>query len=290
MVRINSISKSFGAKNLFSQISFNINSGERVGLVGKNGHGKTTLMRILCGLDSPDEGSIDFPREYRYGYVKQHLAFSKPTLIEEASADIAPDAELWKVEKILFGLGFVKEDLSKNPEYFSGGFQVRINLAKVLISEPDLLLLDEPTNYLDIASIRWLAFFLREWKGEILLITHDRSFMDSVVTHTAAIHRQSLRKIDGNTEKLYEQIAKEEEIYEKTRVNDEKKRRDAELFIRRFRAKARLAGMVQSRIKMLDKMEKKDKLASIENLDFTFSPFPFQGKLLMTAEELSFGY
>ncbi|HPJ15483.1 MAG TPA: ABC-F family ATP-binding cassette domain-containing protein [Spirochaetota bacterium] len=290
MVRINNISKSFGAKSLFSEISFNINSEERVGLVGKNGHGKTTLMRILCGLDSPDEGTIEFPKDYTYGYVKQHLTFSKNTLLEEASSEISSETGQWMVEKILFGLGFSKEDMNKKPELFSGGFQVRINLAKVLISEPNLLLLDEPTNYLDISSIRWLASFLREWKGEILLITHDRSFMDNIVTHTAAIHRQSLRKIVGNTEKLYEQIAKEEEIYEKTRINDEKKRRDAELFIRRFRAKARLAGMVQSRIKMLDKMEKRDKLASLENLDFTFSSAPFSGKLLSTAEDLSFGY
>ncbi|HOH38439.1 MAG TPA: ATP-binding cassette domain-containing protein, partial [Spirochaetota bacterium] len=101
MVRINNISKSFGAKSLFSEISFNINSEERVGLVGKNGHGKTTLMRILCGLDSPDEGTIEFPKDYTYGYVKQHLTFSKNTLLEEASSEISSETGQWMVEKIL---------------------------------------------------------------------------------------------------------------------------------------------------------------------------------------------
>ena len=131
---------------------------------------------------------------------------------------------------------------------------MRLHLAKVLVSDPDLLLLDEPTNYLDITSIRWLEQFLRTWPKELMLITHDRAFMDAVCTHTVVIHRKKIRKVQGDTSKLYEQIAKEEEIYEKTRVNDEKKRKDAEQFINRFRAKARLAGLVQSRIKNLEKM------------------------------------
>ena len=149
--------------------------------------------------------------------------------------------------------GFSKEDFARPPEEFSGVFQVRLNLAKVLAAEPNLLLLDEPSNYLDITSIRWLVRFLQAWKNELILITHDRHLMDQVITHTLGIHRQKLRKLAGDTTKFYEQIAKEEEIYEKTRINEEKRRKEIETFINRFRAKATLSSRVQSRIKMLEK-------------------------------------
>lgn len=196
----------------------------------------------------------------------------------------------WKVEKILGGLGFSNADMHRCPGEFSGGFQVRLNLAKVLVSEPDLLLLDEPTNYLDITSIRWVKQFLINWPHELMLITHDRSFMDKVVTHTMTIYRRKVRKITGNTGKLYEQIAQEEEIYEKTRMNDERKQKEIEQFITRFRAKARLANMVQSRVKTLEKMEKRDKLEAVKNLDFSFRSKPLPGKHVMSARNISFSY
>jgi ATP-binding cassette subfamily F protein 3 len=198
--------------------------------------------------------------------------------------------ERWKVEKILTGLGFSPEDFTRHPREFSGGYQVRLNLAKVLVSDPDLLLLDEPTNYLDITSIRWMEKFLNQWPREVLLITHDRSFMDAVVTHTAGIHRKKIRKIKGDTEKYYSQIAVEEEVYEKTRQNDEKRRKELELFITRFRAKARLANMVQSRIKTLNKMEKKERLESENELEFSFRSRPFAAKQMLQADDLTFSY
>jgi len=292
MLSVENLSKSFGARTLFEDISFRVNSGERVGLVGRNGHGKTTLMRILTGEQEQDGGNINLPKNYRVGYLKQVLNFTKETAVEEAALGLKKEEadEVWKAEKILSGLGFTSEDMSKAPGQFSGGYQVRLNLAKLLLSEPDLLMLDEPTNYLDITSIRWLEQFLLKWKGELLLITHDRSFMDRVVTHTLGIHRQRVKKISGGTDKFYEQVATEEEIYEKTRQNDEQKRKEMELFITRFRAKARLAGMVQSRVKTLAKMEKKDKLEAVEDLEFRFNHTPIRAKELLTAKNISFGY
>jgi len=150
--------------------------------------------------------------------------------------------------------------------------------------------LDEPTNYLDITSIRWIERFLSQWPDELMLITHDRGFMDKVITHTLGIHRGKVRKMEGDTGKYYTQIAREEEIYEKTRINDEKRRREVELFISRFRAKARLANMVQSRIKTLSKMEKRDKLEKMKTLDFAFRNAPFAAKRVMAVKDIHFGY
>lgn len=292
MVSLENITKSYGGQHLFDDVSFKINPRERVGLVGRNGHGKTTLFRLVTGEEEADSGQVIIPKNYRIGYVTQHIRFTEETVLQEAALGLSDHEsdQLWKVEKILAGLGFSQEAMGKHPEEFSGGFQVRLNLAQVLVSDPDLLLLDEPTNYLDITSIRWIEGFLQSWPRELLLITHDRGFMDHVVTHTVAIHRRRTRKVKGNTEACYTQIAQEEEIYEKTRLNDDKKRKDMEIFISRFRAKARLANMVQSRVKAVNKMEKKDKLGALETLGFSFRSCPIKGRQLFTAEKLSFGY
>ncbi|QTA91131.1 ABC-F family ATP-binding cassette domain-containing protein [Desulfonema magnum] len=292
MINVENITKSFGAQSLFEGVSFKLNHRERLGVVGRNGHGKTTLFRMIIGKDHPDSGTITIPKNYRIGYVRQHLDFTEDTVLKEGMKGL-PEQEKdhhWKVEKILGGLGFSNADMHRCPGEFSGGFQVRLNLAKVLVSEPDLLLLDEPTNYLDITSIRWVKQFLINWPHELMLITHDRSFMDKVVTHTMTIYRRKVRKITGNTGKLYEQIAQEEEIYEKTRMNDERKQKEIEQFITRFRAKARLANMVQSRVKTLEKMEKRDKLEAVKNLDFSFRSKPLPGKHVMSARNISFSY
>ncbi len=292
MIKVINLSKSFGSQFLFDSASFNINMKERVGLVGRNGHGKTTLMRLLIGEEQPDSGEVAIPRGYRIGYVTQQLLFTEETVLAEACRGLPEEmhGEIWMAEKILSGLGFSKEEMGRATSEFSGGFQVRLGLARVLVSAPDLLLLDEPTNYLDIVSIRWLEKFLRQWKGELMVITHDRAFMNSVITHTMGIHRKKIRKIKGNTDKYYDQIIKEEEVHEKTRLNDEKKRKEAELYISRFRAKARLAGMVQSRIKALEKQQKLDRLDKIKTLDFSFSYRPFPARVIMNVEDLSFSY
>ena len=292
MIKINQLSKSYFARELFADVSFQMNAGERLGLVGRNGHGKTTLFRLILGQEEPDSGEITIPRNYRIGHLEQHLHFTRPTILEEAVLGL-PEEEshsIYKVEAILFGLGFSQADLGNAPRKFSGGFQIRINLAKLLLSEPNLLLLDEPTNYLDITSVRWITRFLSNFKGELILISHDRDFMDRVTTHTAVIHRQKVRKFEGGTAKAYAQIILEDEIHEKTRANEERKRAHAEAFINRFRAQASKAKMVQSRIKMLERIPKLDEIADIESLDFEFRHAPFTAKTLLEARDLSFGY
>ncbi len=180
MIQVENLTKRYGGQTLFEGISFKINRRERVGLVGRNGHGKTTLFRLIVGQEEPDEGLISIPRSYRIGYVEQHLGFTAPTVFQEAALSLPRDQrdDFWRVEKILAGLGFGEADRAKHPAELSGGFQVRLNLAKVLLADHNMLLLDEPNNYLDITSIRWLEKFLNAWPGELILVTHDRSFMD----------------------------------------------------------------------------------------------------------------
>jgi ATP-binding cassette subfamily F protein 3 len=292
MITVENLTKSYGAEVLFDKAGFKLNPKEKIGVVGRNGHGKTTLFRLITGQIPYDSGDIVIPKHYRIGYVRQEIEFTKDTVLAEGMTGLREDQEdcQWKVEEILSGLGFSKEDFNRPPEEFSGGFQVRLNLAKVLVSEPDLLLLDEPTNYLDITSIRWVERYLIRWPRELMLITHDRSFMDKVISHTLGIHRHKIRKLTGNTEKYYAQIAQDEEIYEKTRLNDERRKKEIKLFINRFRAKARLAGLVQSRIKTLSKMEKKDKLERIKDLDFSFRSAPYPKKDVMKIGHLSYSY
>ena len=292
MIKINQLSKSYFARELFAGVTFQMNAGDRLGLVGRNGHGKSTLFKLILGEEEPDSGEITIPRNYRIGHLEQHLHFTQPTILAEAALGLPEEDShsIYKAEAILFGLGFSHADLEKAPREFSGGFQIRINLAKLLLSEPNLLLLDEPTNYLDITSVRWIARFLANFNGELILISHDRDFMDSVTTHTAVIHRQKIRKFDGGTAKAYAQIVLEDEIHEKTRANEERKRAHAEAFINRFRAQASKAKMVQSRIKMLERLPKLDGLADIESLDFEFRHAAFAAKTLLEARNISFGY
>jgi ATP-binding cassette subfamily F protein 3 len=151
MVRIQNISKSYGARTLFSEVTFNINQKEKIGLVGRNGHGKSTLFRILTGEEHTDSGEIEFPNGYRAGFLQQNLKFGGGTVLDEAAAglrDFERD-EIWKAERILMGLGFQREDMTRMPAEFSGGYQIRIHLAKILLSNLTAAA-DEPTNYLDI--------------------------------------------------------------------------------------------------------------------------------------------
>src|SRR5512142_1474253 len=294
MLQVSNLEKSYGKQVLFDGVSFTVNPRERVGLVGRNGHGKSTLFRIILGEEHRDSGTITVPSGYRVGHLTQHIHFTEDTVLGEACLALPKNEdhidETYKAEAILHGLGFTNADLDRHPSSLSGGYQVRLNLAKVLVSECSLLLLDEPTNYLDIVSVRWLTQFLRAWRNELIIITHDRDFMDGVTTHTMIIHRRTMRKVAGGTQKLYDQILMEEEIYEKTRQNDEKKRKEVEQFINRFRAQATKASAVQSRIKALARHEKLDKLEEIKTLDFKFRSAPFEAKWLMTVENLSFSF
>lgn len=291
MIQVSNLSKHFGAQVVFENIGFQVGAKERIGLVGRNGAGKSTLFKLILGEMSPDSGEITIPKGYRLGALEQHIKFTKKTVLEECTQVLkAEDYRDHEAEKILFGLGFTQEDLSKDPLSFSGGYQIRINLTKVLLQAPNLLLLDEPTNYLDIVSMRWLKGFLTSFDGEVLIITHDREFMDDVVTHTMGLHRQTLKKIKGDTAKFYEQILIDEEMYEKTRENLDKKRKEMQVFIDRFKAKATKAAQAQSRMKALEKMGTMEKLNDVESLGFKFKYVDCPSKIIGEVSNLSFSY
>lgn len=265
---------------------------ERVGLVGRNGSGKSTLFRMILGEENPDQGNIVIPKGYRLGSLSQHIEFHHKSVLEECCSALPKGEEhnVYKAEKYLMGLGFSDEDFLRPPSEFSGGFQLRINLVKALLQEPNLLLLDEPTNYLDIISLRWLRGFLRTFPGEIILITHDRDFMDEVSTHTMGINRGTIKKIQGNTQKFYEQMIMEDEIYEQTRQNMEKKKKHLQSFVDRFRAKASKATQAQSKLKQLDKLGTIEKLDNEKNFGFSFNYRDIPSKTVLEAEDLSFSY
>jgi len=232
------------------------------------------------------------PKNYKIGTLEQHIRFTKPNVLDECIQALPPE-EQWdhyKAEMILSGLGFSQADFEKDPHSFSGGYQVRINLCKALLNNPNMLLLDEPTNYLDILSLRWLKGYLTSWQGEMMLITHDRDFMDKVTTHTMGIHRRQARKVKGDTIKFYEMIMMEEETYEQTRQNIEKKKKEMQALIDRFKAKASKAAMAQSRVKMMAKMGTLDKLEDEKTLGFRFNHLACPGKTVMSAQNISFSY
>lgn len=292
MIQLQNISKSFASQELFSNLNMKLNAGNRMGLVGRNGSGKSTLFKLILGEETEDSGDVIIPKHYKIGTLKQHLTFSEKTLREEAALALEEEMkyDVYRVEKILFGLGFVNEDLDKDPLSFSGGYQIRINLAKLLVTEPNLLLLDEPTNYLDIVSLRWLKNFLRSFPGELILITHNRDFMDSVCTHTMGLVRKNIEILEGNTHKFYEQLSLNDELYAKQKVAQDKKVKELEEFIARNKARASTASLAQSKVKQLEKMDRMNDLAFDNSLAFEFNFKESPAKVMLEVEALSFGY
>ena len=292
MVQVDRLSKAYGMQVLFSDVSFHIGKRERCALAGRNGSGKSTLLNILVGRESADSGEVHFPKRLRKGALPQHIHFTKPTLIEEAVLGLPPeDRDMqYKVEIILEGLGFSDEDFDKSPESFSGGYQLRLALCKVLAYEPDLLLLDEPTNYLDILAIRWLENFLCNWHGQIIFVSHDRAFVNRVCTHVMGLKRGQIKKVKGNLQTYHDLIKIHEETHEKKRENIEKKKKHMMSFVERFGAKATKASQARSRLKAIEKMENMEALQDEQKLAFKFNYKRNPSKRVLLTKGLHFSY
>ena len=292
MIQLSNITKKYATRELFSELSFQLGSRQRIGLVGRNGCGKSTLFKIILGEEGFDSGEISIPKNYRIGSLKQHLHFTEPTITQEVALALSEDEkyDIYKVEKMLFGLGFTQNDLEKSPQSFSGGYQIRLNLAKLLIQNPNLLLLDEPTNYLDIVSLRWLRSFLKNFDGEVIIITHDREFMNSITTHTMGIVRKRVTVLSGDTHKFCAQLSANDEVYEKGRLGQEQKRKELEDFIARNKVRAATAKLAQSKMKLLEKMDEIEELVDEAVIDFDFNYKETPAKIILEGKDLSFGY
>ena len=337
MLNIHNLSVSFGGTYLFEEVTFRMGAGDRVGLVGKNGAGKSTMLKILAGDFKPDSGSISTAKEVQIGFLRQDIDFEEGrTVLEEAYQAFTEIKEVERkleevnhqlvtrtdyeseeysliiedlsdlthrfdllggynyvgdTEKILLGLGFKREVFDNLTETFSGGWRMRIELAKLLLQANDILLLDEPTNHLDIESIIWLESFLRNYPGVVVIVSHDKMFLDNVTNRTIEI---SLGKAYDFNKPYSEYLELRHEIREKqlaTQKNQAKKIEETEKLIEKFRAKASKASMAQSLIKKLDKVERievDEDDNSVMNISFPVSKVP--GKVVIEAEDVTKKY
>jgi len=289
MISITNLSKNYGKKVLFREISFSINDGEKVGLIGPNGTGKSTLFSLIRGECEPSSGEVQVNRNIRLGYLPQESSFSSTrtvlTEITEGDADIVrlhkEKSELeeknaagsmrygevlqeletlgyfeleHKAKKILSGLGFKEKDFERPISHLSGGWQMRTLLAKLLTVHYDILLLDEPTNYLDLNAALWLKDYLSSFRGTFIMISHDRAFLDEVTNYTLILENGSIFKVKGNFEH-YEAIKEERRGFLiKQAREQEKKRLQLEEFVARFHAQPNKASQVRAKRTALEKM------------------------------------
>ncbi len=326
MIQLASLSKAFGDRVLFEDVSWHVDRRERVGLCGPNGAGKTTLLRVLADLDEPDRGAILKPSALTVGYLPQDgLTHAGRTLADEAATAfqalldlkdqmhalearlgdagipepehdrmLAEYSELQdrfrlhdgytldlKVSTVLRGLGFRPDDLDRPTETFSGGWQMRIALAKLLLGGPDLLLLDEPTNHLDLEARNWLEDFLVTYAGSVILVSHDRFFLDAVVTRITEVGLKTLTDYPGTySTYVAERDARLERLREAKRRQDEETARMRQ-FIDRFRYQATKAAQVQSRIKMLEKVVPIEIPPERKRVHFSFPPCRKSGRMVL---------
>lgn len=337
MLNIHDLSVSFNGDYLFEKVTFRLGAGDRVGLVGKNGAGKSTMLKILSGEVEADSGTIAFDKEIKIGFLKQDIDFVKGrTILQEAYQAFGEILNVEKqlektneelvtrtdyesesyhelidkvsdlthlfdilggyqyqgnTEKILMGLGFKRDDFDKQTDTFSGGWRMRIELAKLLLQNNDILLLDEPTNHLDIESIIWLENFLKSFVGAVVLVSHDKMFLDNVTNRTIEI---SLGKIYDFNKPYSQYLVLREEMREMqlaAQKNQAKKIEETEKLIEKFRYKATKASMAQSLIKKLDKVERievDEDDNSVMNISFPVSITP--GKVVLEMEHVTKAY
>lgn len=336
MIRLNNVSLAFGSKTILDTVSLHIRRNDRIGLIGPNGTGKSTLFKLICRSVEPGAGDLICARDTNIGYLPQEgFVFRKKTVFEEASSafeDIlllkrqidklhvqledpsikGEDHQLLldhyahlqhqlevvngaKVDaetgKVLKGMGFKEADFGKGISTFSGGWQMRVALSRLLLQEPNLLLLDEPTNHLDIDSILWLEEYLKEFKGGLIIISHDRTFLDRNTTRIWELEKGKIHEYCGNYSFYEVEKEKRKELQVARYVNQQKRIKEVERFIERFRAKNTKASQVQSRILMLEKMEKEELPEDVvERVRFKFPPSKQSGITVLDIKDVSHTY
>ena len=337
MISIEGLTVEFGGFTLLDKITYVINKKDRIALVGKNGAGKSTMLKIIAGLQQPSAGSVNMPKDITIGYLPQQMQLSDSrTVTEEAALAFSHIQEMQErldqmntelaertdyesdsyqelidrisqvseqlalsgngnyqaeIEKTLLGLGFLRSDLNRSTSEFSGGWRMRIELAKLLLQRPDVLLLDEPTNHLDIESIQWLEMFLSTRANAVVLVSHDRAFIDNVTNRTIEISLGHIYDYRVNYSKYVQLRAERLEQQQRAFENQQKQIQDTEAFIERFRYKATKSVQVQSRIKQLEKIERIE-VDEVDNsrLRLRFPPAPRSGDYPVIAKNMGKSY
>lgn len=331
IMQVEHVSKSFGGRVLFSDASFRLEAHDRLALVGPNGAGKTTLLNIITGREDADEGSIVLARGAQAGYLEQEaiemedrsifeeVISSQSEVLEaerrlqqlEESLGANPTPDVLKacgrardiyeslggyvlesqVRSVMFGLGFKEDDMARSTGEFSGGWQMRIVLAKLLIRKPDVLLLDEPTNHLDLESVKWLEGFLRGYEGAVVVVSHDRAFMDNMVDRVAEIDGGRLQLYKGNYSSYLRQRDEYRERLKQEAAKQAEEIAHMEAFIEKFRYKPTKAKQVQDRVKKLEKMQRIEVPQEKKTVHFNFVQPPRTGDMVvrLTGVSKSFG-
>ena len=332
MIYLQNLNKRYGKKVLFNDVNFHLRPNEKMGLIGENGMGKTTLFRVITHMESADSGKVVLRKGAQLAMLAQELTSDGETVLERV---VMGDEKFAKVKRgmealendmqfheefpekwsqkygelqheferlngyeresiaqtILSGLGFKPGQWEKPLVEFSGGWRMRVELARLLSRKPDVLLLDEPTNHLDLRSVIWLESFLKSYEGSILLISHDRSFLNGIIKGIVELDRGSLTRYAGNYDNYEALKAAKEEQLQAEAVNQQKKIADIEKFVERFRAKASKATQVQSRVKMLSKMDRVETASKSKTIHFRFPQPARTGRMIveMTDVDKSYG-
>ncbi len=337
MISVDKLTIRFGSVTLFNDISYVVNPKDRIALVGKNGAGKSTMLKVFAGIQPATSGSVSVPKDVTIGYLPQHMIhddgvtvmqeaekafsdiFKLQQEIEHMTAELAERADYesasyqqlidrlthanerldmmgvnnfkGEVEKTLMGLGFVRSDFDRQTSEFSGGWRMRIELAKILLKRPDVLLLDEPTNHLDIESIQWLEDFLKGCGSAVMLVSHDRAFIDAVTNRTIEISLGKIYDYKVSYSKYVELRKERREQQLRAYENQQKQIQETEDFIERFRYKATKSNQVQSRIKQLEKLD----IIEVDDEDnsalrLKFPPAPHSGTITVEAQHLTKRY
>ncbi|MGI8819294.1 MAG: ABC-F family ATP-binding cassette domain-containing protein [Chthoniobacterales bacterium] len=322
MLTISQVTKAFGGRTLFSDASLQVNRGDRIGLVGPNGAGKSTLFSLILNEASPDEGKVSLEKAATVGFLPQENAPVGEETVLELSSAISPELTKaqrilkttpedspehhealhafdehggWQIEpkakRILHGLAFREADFDRPVQTLSGGWVMRAHLARLLVQEPDLLLLDEPTNHLDLESLVWFQEYLKGYDGAILMISHDREFLNQLVGSIIEIAHKKLQRYRGNWDSYVEQKAAREEQHAAAYKNQQKEIQSLQAFADRFRAKASKASQAQSKLKQIDRMEKIEApVAQEKTVHFHFPQPPRSGHRVIKLENVDFDY
>jgi len=295
MLSVNNVSKTYAGRTLFSQVSFHINRGEKIGLIGPNGAGKSTLFSLLLRDAEPDEGKVMMERGITFGFLPQESAPIDDVTVLELATGHVDEHHRWEVEpkakRILSGLAFRESDFERNARTLSGGWVMRAHLARLLVQEPEMLLLDEPTNHLDLESLIWFQNYLQGYPGAILMISHDREFLNSLCDSILEVAHSKITRYTGNYDDYLREKAARMEQMQGAYDNQQRELAKMQAWVDKFKAKANFASRAQDKAKMIDRIEKIEApVADAKTVKFRFPQPPRSGQRVIRMTGVDFAY